>query len=470
MGIRINKNNETPLYIQIKNEIKKEITCGHLPMGYKMPGERQLSQKLCVSRNTIIRAYQELITEGLLIVSAKPKGYFVKEVVEDINRINFHPLSKLIRYSYNERENLFDDIFSISKTVPVISFAGLKVNIYDGWNCEYSLEEFNRCDEEESRRLKINIANLLEKKDIYVSEKNIQLVSETTQAIEYIAALYLSVGDSIIVEEPVMADTVNVFRNKGINVFCAPMDRNGIRIPELEKIIKASKPKFIYVMPNLHNPTGYSMPIENRIRLLNLSSKYGVPIIEENSLGDFRYEGEELPPLFALDKGRMVIYIETFTLTFLPGIKTAYIVGPKETISMIGRMIVTSQMTVYSIGHMMLNKFIESGHYEHRISFLKKYYKEKRDLFDTKLCELKTEGIEYIKPQGGLSFWVSIPEKINEKKLFTESKKQGVIYMPGNLFYPYGYSGRAHARLSFSDVTDDEIVEGINILHACFRK
>lgn len=464
MEITLNRNNNTPIYLQIKNAVSQMIVSGHLPTAFKLPAERILADELGVSRTTIVRAYQELIAEGLIIVSVKPKGYFVREVAKKTPARVFYPLSKMIRYNYTEKENLFNDIFSQNSSSELISLAGINVNAVFDENIVYRHDDFFGKDEKESERLKTNICRLLSKRDIFVSERNIQLVEECTQALEYIARLYLQPGDNVIVEEPVIASTVNVFRNRGINVICVKMTAQGMDIDDLERLIPIYEPKFIYTMPNLHNPTGSIMPLQNRIRLLEIANLWGIPIIEENSLRDFRYDNKELPSLYALDNSRMVLYMDTFTLTFLPGNKTAYIVGPTEPIEMIGRMIITGQTTVYKTSHAMLNKYIENGNLERRVEFLQDYYRKKRDYLCKSLLPLTEKGLHFQIPEGGLFLWCKLPEDINEKKLFALCKQQGLLYMPGNVFFPYGYNGSGYIRLCFSNTSEAQMDSAVRIL------
>ena len=334
MNIQINKNSNTPIYVQIKNSIKDQIIKEQLAHGFKLPPERKLAESLGVSRNTIVSAYNSLIDEGLVTLSKKPKGYFVFEPYEEIKTKMFSPLSKMIKYNYNEKEQLFSDLFSQSHTTKEIPFAGVNVDdrFFHGDTDKYDM--YFKLDSHETDRLKDNICRLLSKQNIFVNSKSIQIVSETTQAIEYILDLYLKEGDCVIVEEPILPSTMNVFRNRGIKLVCVKMDHDGMNMEDLNSHIKKYNPKFIYTLPTFHNPSTITMSLEKRQELLKIAHHYGVPIIEENSLRDFCYEGVVLPSLYALDRSKSVLYLDTFNLTFLPGIKTAYIVGPIEPIEM----------------------------------------------------------------------------------------------------------------------------------------
>lgn len=479
MDININRQSQTPIYKQIVCSIKTMIISNELVPGYKLPSERVLAEELSVHRNTVVKAYGELVSEGLIESSRKkPRGYFVKTNRlddETKSKQNFFPLEKMIQYNFNDREKMFLDIFGESNTKDYISFGGIimdkKVNPTEGI-ANIFRDMFNECDSEdfmgysqyETERMKRNICNILSSENMYINPRNIQIVSETNQALNYLMTLYLKPGDSIVVEEPIVPDNASIFRNKELKILTVPMEEDGINITALENVIKEYKPKFIYTMPNYHNPTGIVMSLEKRIKMLQIAEKYCIPIIEEDSQRDFRYTCNKIPSLFSLDNKKMVVYIDSFTLSFPYGIKTGYIVGPKELINVLGRLIVVDETFVSNMGQYMLNEYIERGLYSEHIKALGNHYEKKRDLLCSELDKIAYTGIEYIKPHGGLLLWCTIPEDINEKQLFKVAERKGLLIMPGFLFYPNGYQGKGHIRLCFSNVTDKEIVEGVKIL------
>lgn len=167
--------------------------------------------------------------------------------------------------------------------------------------------------------------------------------------------LYLSEGDSVIVEEPIVPDNASIFRNGGLNMVTVPMEADGMDMDKLEMQIKKHKPKFIYTMPNFHNPTGAVMSLSKRERLLEIAQRYGVPIIEEDSQRDFRYTQERLPSLYSLDQYKSVVYVDSFTLTFPYGVKVGYVVGPYDLVDMLGRLITMTETFVSNMGAYMIS-------------------------------------------------------------------------------------------------------------------
>lgn len=468
MNIHINRSSETPFYLQISCSIQNLILSGELSRGYKMPSERRPAEELGVHRNTIIKAYGQLVDDGYLIVSSKkPKGYFVKEIADGRFPFQrFFPLEKMIRYHFNEKEKLFLDIFCQSENEALLSLGGIVMDkaAYPDEGIREIVLHLANASQNEAERMKRNICSLLFQENMYINPKNIQLVSETNQALNHLMTLYLKEGDCVIAEEPIVPDNASIFRNKGIQLVTVPMEADGMDLDKLEAAIRKYAPKFIYTMPNYHNPTGIVMSLEKRHRLLEITGKYCIPVIEEDSQRDFRYEGGRLPTLYSLDRYRSVVYIDSFTLTFPCGIKTGYIVGPTDLIDTLGRLIIVDETSVSSMGQYMLNEYIERGYFARHVQRLAARYARKLELLCRGLDRIADKGIHYTRPKGGLLLWCTLDEDINERTLFREAQKRGLLIMPGFLFYPKGYPGAGHVRLCFSNIRDEDIDKAIAIL------
>ncbi len=469
MNIQINRNSETPIYLQIKRAIKELITSAELFPGYKMPSERKLAEELDVHRNTIIKAYAELIAEGYIIASRQaPKGYFV---CDEDNATSFtgrfFPIGKRLRYNFNKKEKTFFNLYDLTQEKnDYISMGGLVINrgLYPIDDIENITARMFCPESNEDERLRKNICELLAGENIYVNHKNIQIASETNQVLNQLCDLFLSEGDCILTEEPLMPDNMSLFRNKRLNVITIPMEEDGMNMTILEKMVIKNKPKFIYTLPTYHNPTGITMSMEKRVKLLSIANKYGIPIIEESSQGVFNYTDNKLPTLYAMDKNQSVLFIDSFTLSFPYDVKIAYVVGPYDLIEMLGRYVIITETTIATITHCILNEFIERGYYEKSIKELVVEFKHRRDVLYNEIQKISYKGINCKLPDGGLSIWCTLDENIKEIQLTEIAKEKGLIIMPGFVFYPFGYQGRGHLRLSFSNCSDEEIIKGIEIL------
>jgi len=477
MNIKINKDSETPYYQQIAETIKCMIRNQELIHGYKMPSERRLAEELDVHRNTVIKAYGELVSEGLMTVSrCAPKGYFIDIPAEDDNFTNrFFPLEKMILYNYDRHAREFMSIFADTYTDKYISFGG--INMSSECSPVEGMDDIVRRlvdrDEEgniplvnlnETERTKKNICRILAGENMYVKPQNIQLVSETTKAINLIASLYMKEGDCLIAESPIVPDVVSIVRNKGIEIATVPMEEDGMNMKCLEDMIIRHKPKFIYTMPSYHNPTGTVTSLEKRLKILEITNRYGVPVIEEDSQRDFRYSGERIPSLYSLDRHKSVVYIDSFTMVFPYGIKTGYVAGPTDLVHMLGVLVSLDEIFIDNIGQFLLNEYIECGLMKKHVVKLADHYRQKRDLVCRCLDMIADKGISYDKPQGGVLLWCTLAEGISDKRVYEEAKKRNVLIVPGYVFYPGKSGEQGHLRLCFSNVSDEEIEKGIALL------
>ena len=469
MNIKIDRNSKTPVYLQIKNGIRNLITTEELFPGFKLPSERKLAEELNVHRNTVIKAYAELVAEGYVTVSrVAPKGYFVVDTEKDKSFTGrFFPLGKRLRYNFTQNERLFFNLYDLGmEENNYISMGGINVSFLNENEEEFCQIMSHICcntSNDEVLRLKKNICSMLEKENIYVNEKNIQISTETNQILNQICDLFLSEGDIVVAEEPIIADNIALFRNKGIELVTIPMEEDGMNMRILENVVAKKRPKFIYTLPTYHNPTGITMSLEKRFELLKIANKYDIPIIEETSQDVFNYSGRRLPSLYAIDKNESVICIDSFTLSFPYDIKIAYVIGPYDFIDMFGRYVVITETTIGSLTHRIFNEFIELGYYDEHIERLVPEIRKRRDIMYRELQKIKDKGIRCTLPEGGLSIWCEIDD-IKESDLVEEAKRRGLIIMPGFVFYPYGNQGTGHIRLAYSNCTSEEIVRGIGIL------
>lgn len=469
MDIKINRNSETPIYLQIEVSIKSRINSTELFPGYKMPSERKLAEELHVHRNTIVKVYSDLVAEGYLVSSRKkPQGYFVNNLEESGSFTRrFFPLGKRVRYTLNRKEKLFFNLYDLSRdSQDYISMGGLVVDkdmlSFEGTKNLASKIFYPLAGE--SERLKHNICKLLVKENMYVNTNNIQISSETNQLLSQLCELFLSEGDCIIAEEPLMPDNMALFRNKNLHVITIPMEEDGMNLAILEKMIEKHHPKFIYTLPACHNPTGITTSLEKRQQLLRIANQYDVPIIEEASQILFNYSGSKIPTLYAMDKNQSVLYIDSFTLTFPYDIKIAYIVGPYDLIEMLGRYVMITETTISSLSDYVMNEVIESGDYERGVDELVGQLKKRRDTLYNELEKIRDKGIRCKLPDCGLSIWCTLDKDIKEAQLVEVARKKGLIIMPGFVFYPYGYLGCGHLRLAFGNCSEDEIRRGVQIL------
>lgn len=476
MDLKIDRSSCVPVYQQIARGIEEKISSQELTDGFKLPSERRLAEEIGVHRNTVIKAYDQLIADGLVVVSReKPKGYFVK-TAQEAQKFGkrFFPLEKAFRYEFKRAEKTFNDVYWESESENMISFGGIIMDrsLNPARDMEHVVEKIFDCSKkgsmqgfrEETHLLRQNICKLLTEQNIYVTPKNIQILAESNQIISYLMMMYLREGDCIVAEGPMVPDDFSIFYNRGIHVITVPMEKDGMRMDMLEEAIRTYKPKFIYTQPNYHNPTGITMSLKKRQKLLNLADDYNVPIIEEDYQRDFAYEDQRLPSLYALDTNKLVIYVYSFTMIFPYMMKIGFAVGPADLIDMMGYALSVDETAVSSIGQYFLNEYISSGQYGDHVKLVRGEYKAKLNLLCTELDKITVKGLAYQKPAGGLLLWCTLADDINERVFCKRAEEKGVLVVPGWVFYDNNKKKGGHIRLCFSNVTDDQIRRGVMLL------
>ncbi len=483
MDIIINHHTQTPIYLQIVNQLKEMIIKGEITDGFILPSERTMARLLKVHRNTIIRAYTELKTEDFL-ASVQGKGYRVSYqngTAEEGNQNDVISWPSLIKDEYLDLKITFDDLFTKSYTSNNISFAGgiASTEEYGKEDLALILNDMISSDTTEAYsytpyqgnlQLRQNIARFIQNKGIQGKAGEIQIVSETNQALDYLAALLIKSGDVVITEEPVSPDVYRTFALAGGKVVTVPIDEEGILCDSLEPLILKYNPKFIYVNPDFQNPTGTVMSLKRRKALLSLSHKYKLPIIEEDAASEIRFEGVRIPSLKALDKGNNVIFIYSFALTFAPGIRMAFILADKILIKSLSYIVSIRLISLDSISQKLLSSYIEKGIYQKNLRMICKDYMEKRDLMCDCLQEASALGLKFHKPIGGVYLWCRLAPEIDARRLYIIAVEKGISFIPGNIFYLKGSKGDNYIRLNFSYPSKLQIERGIQILTEAIRE
>ncbi|MGV8025049.1 MAG: PLP-dependent aminotransferase family protein [Anaerolineaceae bacterium] len=321
------------------------------------------------------------------------------------------------------------------------------------------------------------IAKQSKRYGIEVTTENILITSGSQQALDLLGKIFVNPGDHVVVENPTYVGALQALNAYGAEYIPVPTDDEGMVTSELEDSLRSS-PKFIYVLPNFQNPTGVTLSFERRLQLIELSEKYGVPIIEDDPYGQLRFEGENLPAIEVLDSQTRaqgtcysgnVIYTSTFSKTLSPGIRLAWVIAPPEVIQ---KLIMAKQGTdlhTATFNQMVAYEVGKDGFINEHVKFIRKIYKERRDVMLDTLEEHMPEGVKWTHPQGGLFLWITLPEFIDSRDLLTEALKFKVAFVPGSSFYPGG--GHPNTmRLNFSYANTDLINEGIGRLSKAVKQ
>ena len=468
--LKINKNE--PIYIQLKNHILNGIENGTINKNSKLPSTREVSKFLKVSRNSVISAYEELESKGIIMTKRGIGSFIVVECEKNSLEFNVDYKSKVNNYG-NTLRNL--DI--IKSEVPskknMISFKSIAPESH-----LFNLDDFKRALLDAWSYENVNLLNygyakgykpLLEYLSQYMSDKRVKMTNKDilitngfTEAFDIILSTLTNPGDVIVCEEPTHNTALKMMKSYGLNIVQVKMDTEGLNLSLLDDALKKHKPKFGYLIPSYNNPTGIVTKTERRNEIYKLFTKHKVPIIEDGFNEELLYTSSPIDPIASLcGNGNGVIYIGSLSKILFPGLRIGWITADKSLIDILesvkrGRNIHSSfldQSTLYY--------YMKSGAFKRYLKTVRKYYRDKFSL----VTEMIDKYIPYksLTGEGGLHVFIELDKNINSRELLNLCYKDGVTFMPGDVFYD-NKNGSNTFRIGFGRVSDDDIRNGIKII------
>lgn len=312
--------------------------------------------------------------------------------------------------------------------------------------------------------LREKIAKRTKKLGFEPDPKEILITAGSQQGLDFSAKIFINEGDVIICESPSYLGALSAFRAYQPKFVEIPMDDNGMIIEELEKALKANpNTKFIYTIPDFQNPTGRTMPIERRKRLMELATQYNIPVVEDNPYGELRFEGKIMPSLKCFDPNNLVIMLGTFSKILAPGMRLGWVIASPEILKKFNIVKQGADLQCSSMAQREVNMFMEMYDIEEHINKIIKVYGSRKKLMIDTIKKEFPSNITCTNPDGGLFAWATFPEEIDAAELLKKALEQKVAFVPGEPFYPNGGNAN-HCRLNYSCMSEDKIVEGITRL------
>jgi len=302
--------------------------------------------------------------------------------------------------------------------------------------------------------------------------ENVILNSGSQQGLYEIGKVLANTGDTIITEEPTYVGAISAFSASALKMEGIEMDSMGMKTDLLEEKIKklikeGRKPAFIYTIPTFQNPTGYTMPLERRKHLLEISRHYEIPLIEDNPYGELRYYGQNVPAIKSLKDAEDVLYLGTFSKVMTPGLRLGYTIAPVEVISKFNLIKQALDLATNTLSQYVAYEYVKQGIIYKQVALNVDLYRKKRDIMINALSEQFPKGAAWSKPEGGMFVWLTIEKEVDTKEMIGEAIKNGVAYVSGQAFSTNGTQKRS-MRLNFTYGNDDQLAEGIKRLKKTF--
>ena len=307
---------------------------------------------------------------------------------------------------------------------------------------------------------------------ISCSYDDILIVSGSLQALDLINAVFLARDDTVIVEQETYQGALNRLTRLGVNAVGIPLDADGMRMDALEAALADLKrrnirPKYIYTIPTVQNPTGTIMGEERRAQLLRLSEDYGVPIFEDDCYADLIWDGRRPPAIHAMSKTDGVIHIGSFSKSIAPALRVGYIVARWDVLSRILSMKIDAGSG--ALEQMVLAEYCTS-HFTTHVPALRRGLRTKLETLMEALNEQFGTAAEFDDPKGGIFLWVKLPDNVDTLKLYQSALAAGVAINPGPEWSTNRPHSRNRLRLCFASPSEDEIRQGVATLAEVCRK
>jgi GntR family transcriptional regulator/MocR family aminotransferase len=487
MRIPLDRQSEIPLYRQIESYLRQSILSGNLLSDTRLPASRQLAQDLGVNRMTVENAYSELEADGL-VLSRIGSGTYVlpSSPLTVISKNNPDAPWPLWQQSVQDKNivsktGMADEMLNAAKHPRPISFA---TGVSD--SRQFPVDEFRKILQTVMRRdritaldygerkgyapLREGIAHILASQGLQTHPENILITAGSQQAIFLASQVLLKPNDVVLVEDPTYSSAIDLFRILGFQIVGIPMDGQGMQVEKLEKLLQQYHPKLIYTIPNFHNPTGTCLNSARRRQLLVLADRYNVPILEDDFVGDLRYEGHSQPSLKALDPGGQVIYVSTFSKMLMPGLRVGFIVANGPVYDSLLNFKRFSDLATSTLIQRALDAYLTVGRYQAYLHRSCQTFRKRRDAMLEAIAKHLPSGVSFDTPKGGLFLWLRLPDTISADELLPLACEEGVSFAPGGVFFTDGIRGKEWMRLNFSAQPVEDIEEGIKRLGIAIRR
>ncbi len=354
---------------------------------------------------------------------------------------------------------------------PMEQFIESAVNVFRGDPRNISMYNFDGGPQGIIPLRRFVVQKLAAHRGIHVTPDEVLITSGSGQAIHLINNVLLEEGDTVVLEGLCYAGVLTNLRRLNINIVGIDVDRDGMRMDQLEQALKDLKskgirPKYIYTIPTLQNPTGTVMTMERRRRMLSLSEEYAVPIFEDECYADLIFEGEWEHAIRSLDDSNRVLHIGSFSKSLGPGIRLGYVVAPWDVMS---RLLSCKNDAGTGVMDQMIVGDYFSNHYEEHIQKVRASLRRKRDTLVAALREHFGPTVEFEPPRGGMYLWVKLPEGVDCRKLVEPALRESIVFNPGPDWSADPEAAANYIRLCFAFPSESDIWEGVEKLAQVFR-
>lgn len=426
--------------------LRDAILHGQCKAGMRLPGSRSLAAELNVSRNTVLYAYEQLATEGLLISAGR--STVVAPTLSTVNTSSVKAdISKPRQLSARAQLTPWPSdphgaFTAFMSGVPALSHFPVALwrrCIERAWR-KINYQQLDYADAAGEPVLRAAIAeHLTSTRGVVCRAEQIFITDGTQQSLGICAHALASVGDTVWIENPGYGGAFQSLKAVELNVCGIAVDAEGIA--PIKKDWEKSTPKLIYTTPSHQFPLGNVMSIERRILLIESARKYGALIIEDDYDSEFRRDGPPLPAMQGLVADAPVIYLGTFSKTLFPALRIGYMVVPEGLVEPFSRMLKLGHLRGRCADQLALAEFLREGHFANHLKKMRRLYAARRDALVSAIHKHLNHVVTIYGGSSGIHLTISLPEPLNDVSISTAALEQGVYTQPlsklatGNVLY-----------------------------------
>jgi GntR family transcriptional regulator/MocR family aminotransferase len=477
--ITIDESSTIAVYRQIADSLIVLITDGVIQPGTFLPSTREMAALLDKHRNTIVAAYEELITQDWIetlprigirvsihLPLIKPRSFQEggkNQTYSSPAKFSFKHIPGPEQYNFPLKRTsiIVNDGFPDADLAPFDSMLREYRKLMQGSSLKalMSLKDFGG-----TKALKNSTVNFLnDSRGLNISTENILITRGGQMAIYLAASMIIKPGDHVLVSDPSYYIADEVFRQMGAHLIRIPVDEHGMHIEEVEKALKSTKISLLYIIPHHHHPTTVTMSQQRRIRLLELIRSYQLPVIEDDYDYDFHYSNSPVLPLASSAHDSNVIYIGSFTKLLAPSCRIGYLIGPANFITQATNLKRLIDLRGDTIMEEALSVIIDSGELDRHIKKSRKVYNERCDQTSLVIADQLAHAVDFTKPQGGLALWLKFKATYPLGEVIAKARASGLLFT-GTAYYEGADQKHNGMRFGFASLKEGEMQRAVDIL------
>jgi 2-aminoadipate transaminase len=492
LPLQIQPESRIPIYAQLRDQLRALVRIGQLAPGDRIPPSRELAARLGVHRTTVANAYAELESEGLIrghvgrgtFIVGQPNGSNGGNGVHSPSPANALPAASPAKANGGVR---WDGLFAeeraeetLDRLLPTTARNAISFTIARPPENLFPLDEFRRCcnavllhrgreilqqgQTDGYPPLREALGEWLRREGVVGPQDHILITDGCQQGLDLLARVFLRPGDTVLLENPTYPGALAAFSSRHVRAIGAPVRPGaGVDLEAIGYALDRNRVKLIILMPDFQNPTGTTLSLADRRRVLELAERYGVPVVEDHIYAHLRVTGQPIPSLKALDRAGLVIQIDSLSKLAFPGLRVGWFVAPEAVTERLRLAKQAADLHTSQLSQAAAAEFIRRGLLTKHLERMRKVYRSRLEATIEALERSMPEEVHWSAPEGGMCVWVTLPPGIDAVELLVRARERGVIFAPGRLFF-LEHAQPNTLRLGFSELSERRIARGVRIL------